>query len=268
MDAAGFIKERVGLFKDFAPQRIKELVDRSIVRSFEANEAIAHQGAEATHFGVVLSGTVAASAMTDGACQPLGQLKAGDTFAEAALMTGNPLLADFIAESHSEILLIPVSLFQSIIVAESGAVRHISRTIAERTKMIAADPAKTKAALQQGNDPYGLMLKGERPEKILVINVGSSSLKYSFYDTTDDSRHAKGLVERIGLDSTRLKHRGPKGEVKRDLKKGDHAAAFKAMVAELTSKETGVIGSAAEVSVVAHRVVHGGEKFTEALASI
>ena len=264
MDAAGFIKERVGLFKDFAPERIEELVDRSIVRSFEANEAIAHQGAEATHFGVVLSGTVAASAMTDGACQPLGQLKAGDTFAEAALMTGNPLLADFIAESHSEILLIPVSLFQSIIVAESGAVRHISRTIAERTKMIAVDPVKTKAALQQGNDPYGLMLKGERPEKILVINVGSSSLKYSFYDTTDDSRHAKGLVERIGLDSTRLKHRGPKGEVKRDLKKGDHAAAFKAMVAELTSKETGVIGSAAEVSVVAHRVVHGGEKFTEA----
>ena len=130
--------------------------------------------------------------------------------------------------------------------------------------MLLADPAKTNAALRQGNDPYGLMLKGERPEKILVINVGSSSLKYSFYDTADESREAKGLVERIGLDGTRLKHRGPKGELKRDLAKGDHAAAFKAMVAELTSKETGVISSAAEVSVVAHRIVHGGEKFTEA----
>jgi acetate kinase len=161
-------------------------------------------------------------------------------------------------------LLIPVSLFQSIIVAEPGAVRQITRTIADRTRMLAADPEKTKAALRQDNDPYGLMLKGERPEKILVINVGSSSLKYSFYDTTDESRHAKGLVERIGLDGTRLKHRGPKGEVKRDLKKGDHSAAFKAMVAELASKETGVISSPAEVSVVSHRVVHGGEKFTEA----
>src|SRR5215469_3722285 len=130
--------------------------------------------------------------------------------------------------------------------------------------MLAADPAKTKAAPQQDNDPYGLELKGERPEKVLLINVGSSSLKYSFYDTTDESRQAKGLVERIGLESTRLKHRGPKGEVKRDLKKGDHAAAFKAMLAELTSKETGVIGNANEVSVVAHRIVHGGEKFTEA----
>jgi acetate kinase len=264
MDAAGFIKERVGLFKDFTVERIKQLIDGSLLRSFEANEAIAHQGAEATHFGVVLSGTVAASAVTDGTRQSLGQLRAGETFAEAALMTGNPLLADFIAESHCEVLLIPVSLFQSVIVAEPGAVRHITRTIADRTKMLAADPAKTKAALRQGNDPYGLMLKGERPEKILVINVGSSSLKYSFYDTTDESRHAKGLVERIGLDGTRLKHRGPKGELKRDLEKADHAAAFKAMVAELISKETGVIRSAAEVSVVAHRVVHGGEKFTEA----
>jgi acetate kinase len=151
-----------------------------------------------------------------------------------------------------------------MIIAEPAAVREISRIMAERTKMLASDPAKLKAALQQGNDPYGLKLKGERPEKVLVINVGSSSLKYSFYDTADEARQAKGLIERIGLDGTRLKHRGPKGEVKRDLNKGDHAAAFKAMIAELTSKETGVIKNPGEVSVVAHRVVHGGEKFTEA----
>jgi acetate kinase len=264
VDTGAFIKERVGLFKDFTDEHIKELVGGSAVRSFETNEAIAHQGGEASHLGVVLSGTVEVSAVTGSKRQSLGQLKAGETFGEGALMSGNPLIADVIAESHCEILLIPVSLFQSIIVAQPGAVRKISRTIADRTKMLAADPAKMKAALQQDNDPYGLNLKGERPEKVLVINVGSSSLKYSFYDTTDESREAKGLVERIGLDGTRLKHRGPKGEVKRDLEKGDHAAAFKAMIAELTSKENGVISSPGEVSVVAHRVVHGGEKFTEA----
>ena len=71
------------------------------------------------------------------------------------------------------------------------------------------------------------------------------------------------MVERIGIDGTRLAHRGPKGEVKRELPKGGFAEAFKAMTAELTAKETGVIGGAGEVSVVAHRVVHGGEKFTE-----
>jgi acetate kinase len=264
MNTTDFLKKQVGLFKDFSAARLEQLVSGSRVGSFEANEAIAHHGAEATHFGVVLSGTVSASVLGDGGTrQPLGQLKTGDTFGEAALMTGNPQLADFVAESRCEVLLIPVSLFQSVIVAEPGAVQHISRTIAQRMKTLLADPAKTAAALRKGHDPYGLNLKGERPEKILTVNCGSSSLKYSFYDTSDESRQARGQVERIGIAGTRLAHRGPKGEVKRELPKGGFAEAFKAMVAELTSKETGVISGAGEVSVVAHRVVHGGEKFTE-----
>jgi acetate kinase len=130
--------------------------------------------------------------------------------------------------------------------------------------MLLADPDKAAAAFRDSEDPYGLKLKGERPEKILVINCGSSSLKYSFYDTEDETRHAKGAVERIGIEGTRIAHRGPKGEKKRELGKGDHAAAFQAMIAELTSKDTGLIKSVADVSVVAHRVVHGGERFTEA----
>ena len=263
MKTSDFLSQQVSLFKNFSAERLQQLVDGSRVVSFEAKEAIAHSGAEATHFGVVLSGDVTASVTADGgARQELGRLKADDTFSEMALMTGDAVLADFIAESRCEILLIPVSLFQSVIVAEPGAVQHISRTIAERMKTILADPTKA-AALRQGDDAYGLKLKGERPEKILVINCGSSSLKYSFYDTANESRHAHGQVERIGIDGTRLKHVGPKGEVKKELPKGGFAEAFKAMAAELTAKETGVITGAGEVSVVAHRVVHGGEKFTE-----
>jgi acetate kinase len=206
-----------------------------------------------------MSGTVAPGIGDGGVRQLLGQLNAGDTLARRPV-TGDPVLADFVAESRCQVMLIPVSLFQSVIVAEPRAVQ---RTIADRTRMLAADPAKTKAALRQGNDPYGLMLKGERPEKILVINSGSSSLKYSFYDTTDEARHAHGAIERIGIDGTRHRHHGPKGETKRDLTKGDFAQAFKAMTTELTSKEAGVIGGAGEVSLVVHRMVHGGEKFTE-----
>jgi len=259
-----FLKGKVPLFKEFSDERLGDLVGGSRVASFEANEAIVHYGAEATHFGVVLGGTVTASLIGEGGIrQAIGQLKEGDTFGEMALMTGDTVLADFIAESRCEVLLIPVSLFQSVIVAEPGAVQHISRTIAERMKSILTDPSKAAAALRQSEDPYGLKLKGERPERILVINCGSSSLKYSFYDTADESRQARGQVERIGIDGTRLAHRGPKGEVKCDLPKGDFAAAFKAMVEALTAKEMGVIAGAGEVSVVVHRVVHGGEKFTE-----
>jgi acetate kinase len=264
MNAAEFLKQKVGLFKDFSAEHLQQLVEGGRTVSFEANEAVAYHGAQATHFSVVLSGTIGASLQADGGVrQQLGQFKAGDTFGELALMTGDVVQADFIAESRCQVLLIPVSLFQSVIVAEPGVVQQISRTITERMKAILADPARAAAALRQGDDPYGLKLKGERPEKILTINCGSSSLKYSFYDTADESRQARGQVERIGIDGTRLAHRGPKGEVKRELPKGGFPEAFKAMAAELTSKETGVIAGAGEVSVVAHRVVHGGEKFTE-----
>ena len=260
MDPNGFIKEHVDVFKDFSAERIAQLVDGSRVRSFEVKEAIMHRGEEATHFGVVLSGMVAADT---GNGERLGELKPGDTFAELSLMSGNPLLADFVAASPCEVLLIPVSLFQSIIVSEPAAVRRVSRTIADRMNMLMTDPAKAAAALRESDDPYGLKLKGERHEKILVINCGSSSLKYSFYDTNDASRHAHGVIERVGMDGTRLKHHGPKGSVKRDLPKADFTEAFKTMTAELTAKEGGVISGAGEVSVVAHRIVHGGEKFTE-----
>ena len=99
-------------------------------------------------------------------------------------------------------------------------------------------------------------LKAERPEKILVINCGSSSLKYTFYDTEDETRNARGQVERISLEGTRHFHSGPKGEVKRGLPTGGYAEAFAAMI--------GALGDSSEISVVAHRVVHGGEEFTEA----
>jgi acetate kinase len=264
MSTPEFLKQSVRVFGEFSTERLQQLVDGSDQRSFEAGEVIVHQGGEAAHFGVVLSGRVSVSVAGDGGTtQSLGILKPGETFGEMALMTGDAAPADIITESHCKVLLIPVSLFQSIIVTEPKAVQHISRTITERMKSILTNPAKADAALKKGDDPYGFNLQGERPEKILVINCGSSSLKYSFYDTANESHHARGSVERIGLDGTHLNHRGPKDSVNRDLPKGGFGEAFKAMIGELTAKETGVIGGAGEVSVVAHRVVHGGEKFAE-----
>jgi acetate kinase len=71
-----------------------------------------------------------------------------------------------------------------------------------------ADPEKAAAAFRKSADPYGLQLKGERPEKILVINCGSSSLKYAFFDSENESNIVRGQVERIGIAGTRLIHKG------------------------------------------------------------
>src|SRR4030095_8546479 len=115
MDTAAFLQRSVGFFKEFSAQRVQQLLDGSRVQSFEVNEVIVHQGTEAAHFGVLLSGTISVSVAGDrGETQLLGRLKAGDTFGEMALMTGDPTVADFIAESRCDVLLIPVALFQSI----------------------------------------------------------------------------------------------------------------------------------------------------------
>lgn len=260
---ASYLKNSVAPFREFTATRLQTLVDGSQVKAFAAGDIVMQQGSEASHFGVVLSGSLQATVPTSGAGrQLLGRLQARDTFNELSMMTGDAVLADFIAEVPSEVLLIPVPLFQTAVVTEPAAVQYISRIIAQRMQSVLSDPVKADA-LRRGEDPYGLTLKGERPEKILVINCGSSSLKYSFYETADESRQARGMVERIGIDGTRLVYRGPRGEVKRELPKSDFDDAFKAMIAELTHKETGVISATSEVSVVAHRVVHGGEKFTE-----
>jgi acetate kinase len=265
VNISDFLKSKVGLFKDFSDDRLKQVADGSRCMSFESNEAVAHYGDKAAHLNVVLSGSISVSVMGDGGIrQVLGRMQTGDTFGELALMTGDTIMADFIAEDPSQVLRIPVSLFQSIIMAEPKAVQHVSRTILERFRQAAADSTKTAAALRQARDPYGLELKGERPEKILVINCGSSSVKYSFYDTADPTRQTWGMVERIGIPGTRLAHHGPKGEVKRELSSGGFAEALEAIVRELTSTEAGVIKGVGDVSVVAHRVVHGGERFAEA----
>lgn len=102
--------------------------------------------------------------------------------------------------------------------------------------------------------------------KILVINCGSSSLKYQFIDMTDESVLAKGLVERIGIDGSVLKHEKTgmdKKVFEQDIP--DHGVALQLVLDALVNNEHGVISSLDEITAVGHRVVHGGEKFAESV---
>lgn len=97
--------------------------------------------------------------------------------------------------------------------------------------------------------------------KILVINAGSSSLKYQLIDMANESVLAKGLVERIGIEGSNLVHKygKEKYEVVKPLQ--NHVEAIELVLEALTDKQHGVISGMDEISAVGHRVVHGGEKF-------
>ncbi len=103
--------------------------------------------------------------------------------------------------------------------------------------------------------------------KILVINAGSSSLKYQLIDMETEEVLAKGLCERIGIDG-HLKHSplvGGKPVFNEDLPMPTHSEAIAAVIEKLTSPEYGVVSSMSEIDAVGHRVVHGGEKFASSV---
>ena len=102
--------------------------------------------------------------------------------------------------------------------------------------------------------------------KILVINCGSSSLKYQLYNMDNNDVLAKGLVERIGIDGSNLQHK-PAGKAKdkyvfeQPLK--NHSEAIKLVMDKLVDPECGVIADLSEINGVGHRVLHGSKFFTE-----
>ena len=98
--------------------------------------------------------------------------------------------------------------------------------------------------------------------KILVVNAGSSSLKYQLIDMDGEKELAKGLVERIGIEGSRLKHSAgdKKTEITQEIP--DHEAAAQLMLKILQDPEYGVIKSTDEIGAVGHRVLHGGSAFT------
>jgi acetate kinase len=102
--------------------------------------------------------------------------------------------------------------------------------------------------------------------KILVINCGSSSLKYQFIDMKDESVLAKGLVERIGIEGSVLKHEKT-GMEKQTItaEMPNHEVALKLVMDALINDKHGVIKDFKEIDAVGHRVVHGGEDFANSV---
>ena len=101
--------------------------------------------------------------------------------------------------------------------------------------------------------------------KILVLNSGSSSLKYQLIDMENEEVLAKGNYERIGLEGSFVTHKvgGEKYKYERDAKNHEEAISF--VMNQFTDSEHGIISSLEEITAIGHRVVHGGEKFNKSV---
>ncbi len=96
--------------------------------------------------------------------------------------------------------------------------------------------------------------------KVLVINCGSSSLKYQVLDMTNETLLAKGLVERIGMETAVITHEKDSEKFKKELPIDTHKVAIGLVLDAILDKEHGVVADLSEIGAVGHRVAHGGEK--------
>ena len=102
--------------------------------------------------------------------------------------------------------------------------------------------------------------------EVLVINCGSSSLKFQLIDSENERVLAKGLCERIGMDESSITYESLQSEkCTKEVEMPTHNEAMNAVISVLTDEETGVIQDMSEVKVVGHRVVHGGEFFSKSV---
>ena len=259
------LRESLALFEEFSDSQLEELLGASKISNFEPKEGIIEFNEKGLVFGILLEGEIEASVTDDnGDRHVLGSVKAVDVFGEMSLMTGNRSIADVIALTACKAILIPQSLFSSAIAEHPKAVTYLSKKIVARLKKRPHEEA-IAPTLKRGTDPYGLTLKTDIPMRILAINSDPVSLKYRYFDTADKHNDAWGKIEHIGNLGTLHTFCSPKGEIRRDLESASHAEAFSAMIEELIAPDTGVIDSLVDITAVGHRIVHGGEQFTNSV---
>ncbi len=263
-----FLRE-LPLFRGFSQMELNGLVEKSQLKTFVPQEVIINFGQPGRFLGIICGGEAEAVVRGKlGARQRLGLLKRGDFFGEMSLLTGEPTMADVIALEPSQVFLIPLETFSAFLAVNSEAVKLMAKAITERVEVRLQNgeaQARVGDAWRSASDPYGLRLSTAKPAKILVMNCGSSSLKFSYYDTGQETNNLEGMVERIGLENSCIISSSKKGKITRELGFLGYGKGFQAVLALLTERDHGAIGDLNELTAVGHRVVHGGEKYSSAV---
>jgi acetate kinase len=268
-DLSNYLHTQVELFAGFPDDKLARMIEGSRIVTFEPNEAVIEFGEENRFFFVLIDGKAEVTVTDDqGESHRLALLKSGDFFGEISLMTGDRTIAGTIATTRCTVLLVPDHLFTSIITTHPPALRTLSRGITAKipaytVNSSAADLAHS--AELHSADPYGFRLQTGKLLKILVVNCGSSSLKYSLFDTADNTIAVKGNIENIGLPNGKhiFSIGGKKNERLSTAK--DISEAIDGMLALLAGNDFKLIHSPDEINCIGHRVVHGGNRFTDSI---
>jgi acetate kinase len=253
MDTLGFLTTHP-LFEGMVPEALAKVAASTASATYGPGELILRANEPGVVFGIIRQGR--AEAVKDyGTAQRrvLGNIEENECFGEISLMTGESTSATVVAVTSVEALILPEGIFSETIATNRKSVQFLSKLIAKRLR-----PREPEAAAAPKAARTTYSLGATSPMRILVVNCGSSSLKYNYYDTSSEEPVARGLVERIGTADARHVYNGPQGPFEEKLPGADHGKAFEAAAGSLTDRKRGVLQNMQELTVIGHRVVHGG----------
>ncbi|MBD3420879.1 MAG: acetate/propionate family kinase [Chitinivibrionales bacterium] len=258
-----FLKSSVELFASFERAELDELVSQCALKTFNAHEHIIEFHERGSFMGVLLSGAVEVAALdAQGDIHEIARLQPGDLFGEMELMTGNATIANVVAVQVSTALIIDEVAFLHSIMSKPEAVRYLTRLISRRTTEHTRITSSDRFAYKFDAGGSSSELHLGRKGKLLVVNCGSSSLKYSLFDSESSTQVARGSIARIGgRNGSHTLRSGDRTLVSHNAPITDHRQAFDLLSAALLDRNSGLVHTPGEVLAVGHRVVHGGESF-------
>jgi acetate kinase len=258
---------RHDVFASASEDIIEAIQAQAEIAPYAPGEVIVPVGQPFTFFGVILSGEAGAfTGEEEGEPRSIETLGPGSHIGDMSLLTGQSAPVDVVATTPCQVLLVPGDLFRRWVQSDPAALRRFSQSIARRSALVEQDHQERAwlvAEEEADADPYGLSLTPDESQKLLVVNLRTGSLKYRFFDTGDETRNVEGQVEWIGQPNALQTHTTTSGEYVFELGEADHRECLQAALDRLVDPEIGVLESLDEITAVGHRVVHGGDVYSE-----
>jgi len=270
MELAKFFQS-IDILADLKKEDLEFLATNSQLIEFPPAALIINTGEIGRFLWLVYEGEVEVTLPDDkGQEKVLASLERGSFFGEMSILTGEPAAANVVSSRSSKVVKIPREVITQVVSRNPKTLMKVTRIITKRLledEKFIEEMRRRRLAHSRNEDPYDLNFSSvAEPMKILVVNSGSSSLKYSFFDTTQKESLLDGLVEKIGSGAAVhiIKKAGQKTTLPADGI-ATVSDAFHAMVRALSDEKQGAVGDVHGISAVGHRVVHGGQRFSSSM---
>jgi acetate kinase len=266
MDLVSFLRS-VDVFFDLSDEHLNFLIENSQILSFPNSTKIIKRGDIGRFLWIIYDGKVEVSRpKSDGVWRIVASISRGQIVGEMSIVTGDPTCADVITSGTCTLIKITRDAITHVIAGNQKTLAKFSRLISRRLLQSEKDEdwqEIIKKAHSENDDPYDLNFSSSAdPMKILVLNSGSSSLKYALFDTTQNFPLCEGLVERIGSGEALHKIKALNVKKEEPVKNVNNIKdAFGAMIATITDPSSGVVKNIFEINAIGHRITHGGNKF-------